>query len=139
MTKAELLADLNTKYDAVDTPALEIEESPTGYNQYTVKVWDIANTTLISFNVDFYVYHEGLGDEAAYYLEEVPYPYDFQAELRIWINDTITNETVEGAYIEDIDAVNETAILRIIKNDLAEVKHFIDKDGNGDLRSRLIT
>ena len=140
MTKTEILADINSKYDAADaSPTLVVEGSPAGYNLYVIKVLDIANTTLISDNVQFYVYHEGEEDEAAYYFMEEPNPHDFLADLQDFIDAAILAEDVEALFIEDSDIINHTAVLRVVKNDLTEVKHLIDRDGDGDLRNRTIT
>jgi len=139
MNKTEILAEIDSKYDAMDaSPTLVVEDSPTGYNLYTIKVLDLANTTLISDNVQFYVYHEGEEDEAAYYFMEEPNPHDFFADLQDFIDAAILAEDVEGLFIENYDEINDTAVLRVVKNDLTEAKHFIDRDGNGDIRNRTI-
>ena len=135
MTKSELLADLATKYESVESEILESADSPTGYNRYLVKVWDIADTRILSHNIRFYVYHEGLGDEEAYYEDEKPAPKDFLADVEEYIATIIGNNTIKAAYIEDIDLINETAILRVVINDYSEVKALATYDGSGDIQT----
>ena len=71
MTKAQLLAQLSAKYLIVLTPEVQQAEF-NGVTWYRVsffetgKYSDDSRPTGLWNSVNFYVYHEGQGDEAAY-------------------------------------------------------------------------
>jgi hypothetical protein len=71
-TKAQLLADLATIYKVVADPVQQGDET-FGVRKYIVNILEVgkseANIKPTGFrrNITFYVYHEGLGDESAYY------------------------------------------------------------------------
>ena len=73
MTKTTLLAAITAKYLAVGTP--QLQDSINGVNWYIVNVCGAglaADGSPIASrsNLSFYVYHETLGDEAAYYYQQ---------------------------------------------------------------------
>jgi hypothetical protein len=79
MTKAQLLAQLSGKYLVVDTPVVQ-QTAYLGVIWYRVsffetgKYSDDSRPTGLWNSIDFYVYHESLGDEAAYYLRQPEVP-----------------------------------------------------------------
>ncbi len=146
MTKAELIQKLQTKYHKVGTPHPQYTSGdppvPTpdenGLQWYLVKVHDLVNGGLRDINIAFYVENEGLGNEAAYWSPSEPKPdpvSGFQNEVAIYIASKITDDTIEAAFSEQLDAVNEVAIFKVAMPDLTEKRLFVDKD-QGVLRHR---
>jgi hypothetical protein len=139
MKKQELLAALGSKFHRVETPALEADYGELRY--YLVKVYHLVDDGLRDVNIPFYVEKEGLPEEAAYWSPSEPLPTrptEFREEVQAYIAQKISDGTIEGAYIEQIDQANETAVGTAIMSDLTEKRLFLDKDGNGDLRHRAL-
>jgi len=93
MTKAALLAQLSGKYLVVSTP--EVQQVATdGVTWYRVSFFEVgkdsdeSRPTGLWNSVGFYVYHEGLGDEAAYYMRTVETP---EANHSLVITSTLDN------------------------------------------------
>lgn len=144
MKKADLLQALNTKFYKVLNVTMHQQEN--NLKWYTVKCYDKIGNALRDINVPFYVENEGQPNEVAYWSPSEPKPAPvtggFQVELSAYIISKVGDGTIEGAVAESIDNVNETAVVRIIKDvsgSLTELRLFIDKDTNGDLQHRQIT
>lgn len=78
MTKTQLLAQLTAKYPVVRTPEV-MQAATDGVTTCRVSFFETGKTpgekpSALWNSVQFYVYHEGLGDEAAYYLREADSP-----------------------------------------------------------------
>ena len=139
MTKAELITALNAKFHKVFTP--DLKQTYDNIKYYTVSVFDKAGDSLRDQNIPFYVEDEGEPSEAAYWSPSEPKPDPvggFQQEVAAYIAAKITDDTIEGAFPESIDVINENAIYRVVMPDLSEKRLFVDKDGNGDLRHRAL-
>lgn len=137
MTKSELLTELGTKFYKVLNPTMHQEEG--GLRWYTVKVYDRIGDAIRDSNIPFYVENEGEINEIAYWSPSEPKPdpvSGFQQEIDIYIAGKITGGTIEGAFAETVDQINETAIYKVVMPDLTERRLFVDKDANGDLRHR---
>ncbi len=140
MKKAELLQKLNDKFYRVDDPG-EARQTYGNLKYYLVKVYDVIGEGLRDVNIAFYVESEGEVDEVAYWSPSEPKPdpiSGFQNEVNVYIAGKITDGTIEAAFTEQIDPVNETAIYKVVMPDLTEKRLFVDKD-NGNLRHRNMT
>ena len=77
MNKTQLLADLLTVYKAIGT-AVDQGTQCSGIHQYNIPVFEIGlseankKPTGQQKTISFFVYNEGLGDEAAYYQKTEP-------------------------------------------------------------------
>jgi len=139
MKKAGLLQKLNDKFYKIETPNLQQTYGNLKY--YLVKVYDVINEALRDANIAFYVENEGQAGEVAYWSPSEPKPdpvSGFQNEVNVYITSKITNGTIEAAFAEQIDRMNETAIYKVVMPDLTEKRLFVDKY-NGDLRHRNMT
>lgn len=74
LTKAQLISELASMYLTIGTPENPGSEGPVnGVTKYLVNVVEVGKSqqsqkpTAYRKNMVFYVYHEGLGDESAYY------------------------------------------------------------------------
>ena len=140
MNKAELLGKLNDKFHRVDDPGTAVQTYG-NLKYYQVKVYDVVGETIRDMNIPFYVENEGQAEEAAYWSPAEPKPdaiSGFQNEVAVYIAGKITDSTIEAAFAEQIDRVNETAIYKVVMPDLTEKRIFVDKD-NGNLRHRNMT
>ena len=138
MTKQDLLDALSTKFHRVEDPG-EPRQKYGNLWYYLVKVYDLVGEGLRDMNIPFYVEDEGLPSEVAYWSPSEPKPTPvsgFQQEVTIYISGKIADGTIEGAFSEMLDTVNETAIYKVVMPDLTEKRLFVDKDGDGDLRYR---
>jgi len=137
MTKQDLLNALTTKFRRVETPHEQATYGNLKY--YLVKVYDLIGDALRDANIAFYVEDEGLPTEAAYWSPSEPKKAPatgFQQEVTAYVASKIADGTIEGAFSEMVDQVNENAIYTVVMPDLTERRLFVDKDGNGDLRHR---
>lgn len=139
MTKQELLDALATKFYRVEAPVKQQEYGNLWY--YLVKVYDLVGDSIRDKNVAFYVEDEGEATEAAYWSPSEPKPTQesgFQQEVTDYVASKIADETIEGAFSEQIDTVNENAIYKVIMPDLTERRLFVDRNSTEDLRYRLL-
>jgi len=143
MNKTELLQKLSTKFYKVGTPHPQYMTGdppvPTpdenGLQYYLVKVHDLVNDGLRDINIAFY---EDTVTGDAFWAPSEPKPdpvSGFQQEVAIYIESKITDNTIEAAFPEQIDTVNEAAIFKVVMPDLSEKRLFVDKDA-GVLRHR---
>ena len=139
MTKAELMVALEGKFYKVFTPALQ--QTYDNLKYYLVKVYDKIGDAIRDQNIPFYVEDEGLPSEAAFWSPSEPKPDKIpgvQEKLNGFISAKIEDGTIEAAFAEQIDPVNETAIYKVVMPDLSEKRLFIDRDAGGNLRYRLM-
>ena len=135
MKKAELIQALETKFHRVETPVEQADYG--GLKYYLVKVYDLVNDGLRDVNIAFYVEDEGQPSEAAYWSPSEPKPSPvsgFQQELATFIASKILAGAIKGAFAENVDQVNETAIYQVVWSDLSERRYFVSKDVSGDLQ-----
>jgi len=137
MTKQGLLNLLKEKFTKV-LAEKQVGEPEEGITHWAVPVFDKVSDILIRQWVHFYTDAEG----NAYWQDREPKPTpgsDPSAQLRQYINSKIADGTIEGANIDLIDAINETAIVRVWMGDpLEEKRLFVDRDDSGKLRYRVI-
>lgn len=138
MNKAELLQKLSQRFYRVETPELKMDYTWQKY--YLVKIWDVDGDVKREGNIAFCVENEGQANEVAHWAGSEPKPEktDFRQELIDFIKARVDDESIEGAFIEESDPINETATAKVIMNSLAEQRYFIDRDGNGKLQYRQI-
>lgn len=144
MTKNELLVLLAEKFSEI--LGIELVDSLGPVSWYTANVFDIDGIVASRSNVGFYVVNEGQPEEAAYWTNAEPKPEpitSFRDEVLALIGQKIDALEIEGAYIENIDAANETAICRVFREtgadpSIEEIRVFMDRDELDALRYRLI-
>jgi len=134
MTEAQLLAKLATKYWQVKTPV----------KAKAISGIDIWRVETLSKDADS-VWHNSIpywkiSSSECYWYNNEPLPgRGFIQSVKGYIKDKISDGTIEGAFIEDVDSSNEIVRVRVITDSLEEKNFLIDKDASGDLQHRLIT
>lgn len=121
MDKASLLSELSVKYKSVGTPTLN--DSALDTNWYTIPVFEVGNSESNikpighRKNIFFYVWHEGLGDESAYYKQLEP-TVDVNSDItapsadllevsKIYASATLRNRTRAACLKAAVDIMNE--------------------------------
>ena len=138
MTKAELIAKLQTKFHRVEDPG-EPRQKYGNLWYYLVKVYDLVGEGLRDVNIPFYVEDEELPSEAAYWSPSEPKPATiegFQQKVDAYISSKITDGTIEAAFVEAINVMYEVAIFKVVMPDLTERRLFVDRDTDGKFRYR---
>lgn len=145
MNKTELLTALEGKYHVVLTPSHQRTEGAIA--KYLVGCYDKAGENLSRLNLAFYVENEGEGGEVAYWAQFEPKPAppipvaSFASEVQAYITTKITDDVIEGAFIESISEASETAVAvgyLVVAGSLVSRRIFIDKDGE-TIQHRAVT
>ena len=143
MTKQELLDLLGQKFTGVILKNLKKGETEGNLTHWAIPVFDKVGDILRRQWIHFYT------DELnnAYWQDNEPKPTPpiveptFQDDLQSFINSKVADGTIEGANIEIVDNVNETAIVQawLIDNGLKEKRLFVDKDTLGEFKYQVIS
>lgn len=140
MTEQELIAQLNNKFSSV----IEENKRKTGeegtLEHWAIPVADIENDVLKRQWVHYYI-ETSTGD--TYWQDREPKPAietKFSKELTDYINQKIADGTIEGAFVESLNEVNETAIVSayIDNNGITKKTLIVDKE-NEQIRHRQIS
>jgi len=122
MTKAELIAELNTKYGELLESKLMNENDPPSYGKWYLLVFKaLRNESAFNQSVHIVVYDEGGAGEAAYYKDGIPpdkIEYnDTTSAFRQAVEDGIAAKVTAGAIekgsIREIDEEKKMAIVEV--------------------------
>lgn len=140
MTKQQLLDALLAKAEVLaiaDTTSPQAQ--PDGTNRYIVNLKVSTGDDSINYvNRAYYVEDEGGAGETAYWENSEPYPATtpttpFTAKVSNLIESKITDGTIKGATIVEVNDANRTAYVRAIKAaDNTEVFGFVTDANNDD-------
>lgn len=143
MKKADLVQSLNAKFIKVGDPeSIGISE---GLTRYLVGVWrETDDNALNRTNIAFYVENEGLQNEVAYFEQSNPVkvspevPTPFADKVNALINQKITDGTIKGAVIENINEQTKTAYVKALVGTVERFAFVTDSNNDGVLEITLL-
>lgn len=132
MTEQELLSALEGKYWKVGVP--KDGQVVNGVQLRLVNVLDKVGNN-VSENMISY-WKDGID---CYWRHAEPKLLNFANQVKAYIAEKKSAGIIEEGFIEIMDSSVESAIVKVITNDVKELRFFIDRDGEGDIRHRQIT
>jgi hypothetical protein len=147
MTKLELIAALESKFISVEA-AQDVSnetELAAGFHRFICGVWLSSGVNgIVRQNISFYVEAPGGDTDTAYWQGSEPQPTiptSFSTEVETYIAAKIAEGVIEGAFVEALDPVNETAQATAWVDNAGTLEHrtvLLDRDGVGDIRHRVL-
>lgn len=139
MTKQELLTALEAKENVLAiVQTSEAQTQPDGTNRYVVTLKVQTSAGGINYtNHAFYVENEGQENEQAFYENQEPYATaqideSFRSKVETFIASKITDNTIKGAVITDINEVNRCAFVKAVLTADSSVITALIADANND-------
>lgn len=140
MNKSQIITAITALYNLV-SPA-QINETIGNINAYTLPVWKITGDNIIKTSVGFVVIDEGLPGEVAYYRNALPTVENkFATDVETFIAAKIADDTVEAAFVTQMDILHETASFtayRIQANLLQKFEGIFYRLPGGTIAYRLL-
>ena len=133
MNKDELIAELNTRFFAVDEAGLYEGDTIAGITVWQIRVFDNVNGVMKRPTLTFYT----KGDVDAFWGNSEPNPpaptlvITFTDRTNTFIASKITDGTIKFAYIEQISDNTQKALVTAIMSDKTEKQAIISEDTQG--------
>lgn len=145
MTKQGLIDFLNSKESVDGVVTLSnAQQQPDGVNRYVATIRIKTSEGAINYkNIAFYVENEGSQTETVYWedqepLKETNKPVTFSESVYSLINAKITDNTIKGAVVENINDVARTAYIRALVGTTQRFAFVTDSNNDGNLEITLL-